>query len=233
MDGAEGGLTPGAFEALVRRLAGTIPPAYLDGVVAIDVSPRTVPHPSRAEIFTLGECVPVHGEGDELTSRVVLYHGSFRALAQLDPDFDWQAEAWETLTHELRHHLEWRAHADQLEDYDWAAEQNFARHAGEPFDPLFFRSGERAGEGIWQVDDDVFIDRPARRLPAQDAFVWRGRAWAVAVPAGTVPLFLAVDGLRVPPAGDLVLVFRRPPGLADLLRRPVAPRAARAVAFRP
>lgn len=233
MDGAEGGLTPGAFEALVRRLAGEIPPAYLDGVVAIDVSPRTVPHPSRAGIFTLGECVPVHGEGDELTSRVVLYHGSFRALAQLDADFDWRGEAWETLTHELRHHLEWRAHADQLEDYDWAAEQNFARHAGEPFDPLFFLSGEPVGEGTWQVDDDVFVDRPVRRLPAQATFAWRGREWAVAVPAGILPLFLAVDGLRVPPPGDLTLVFRRPPGLTDLLRRPVAPRAGRAVAFRP
>jgi hypothetical protein len=232
LDGPEGGLNRNAFEILVRRLADEIPPDYLDGVAAIDVSPRTVPHPARPEVFTLGECIPLHGEGDEITSRVVLYHGSFRALAQQVPDFDWRAEAWETLTHELRHHLEWRAHADQLEAYDWAAEQNFARHAGEPFDPLFFLSGERMGDALWQVDDDVFLDRPTRAVPATATFTWRGRGWRVAVPAGTLPLFLAVDGLPVPPTGDLILVFRRPPGLLEVFRRPAPPRGAMAVARR-
>ena len=156
MDGpAHGGeLKLPAFEALVRGLAEDIPEPYLDGILAIDVSPRTVPHASRADVFTLGECVPVEGDGEDQSSRVVLYYGSFRALAIENEDFDWRREAWETLTHELRHHLEWRAHEADLEDYDWATEQNFARQAGEPFDPLFHRAGEPMGEATYRVEED-------------------------------------------------------------------------------
>ena len=76
-------------------------------------------------------------------------------------DFDWRQEAWETLTHELRHHLEWRARAPDLEEFDWAAEQNFARQDGEPFDPLFYRSGEKVAEGVYRLDDDFFLEHEA------------------------------------------------------------------------
>ncbi|MGH7672583.1 MAG: metallopeptidase family protein, partial [Gemmatimonadales bacterium] len=121
------------FRSLVERLERDIPPEFKGGVVEVQVSPKTLPHPVRAEIYTLGECVPLEwsGSGADLQSRVVLYHGSFQALSRLG-DFDWRAEAWETLTHELRHHLEWRANVAALEAYDWAAEQNFARHEGAP-----------------------------------------------------------------------------------------------------
>lgn len=221
-----------AFRDLIRGMSDEIPSEYLDGVLAIDVSPRTVPHPSRADVFTLGECIPVEGDAEDLTSRVVLYHGSFRALAGISDGFDWRREAWETLTHELRHHIEWRARAGQLEDYDWAAEQNFARAAGDPFDPLFHRSGTPAGDDTFAVDDDVFMDRVVRAVPAVLTFVWRGQAWEVDPPAGSLPLWLTVDGLPVPPAGDLVLVLRRRPRLRDLFRRPPAPRQVAAVARR-
>jgi len=122
------------FRSLVRRLSAEVPAEFLDGVSEITVSPRAVPHPTRAGIFTLGHCIPFHagetGAIDEIQSRVVLYHGSFRALAELDPGFDWRSEAWETLTHELRHHLEWRAREGALEAFDEAAEENFARTDG-------------------------------------------------------------------------------------------------------
>ena len=36
---------------------------------------------------------------------------------------------------------------------------------GEPFDPLFHLSGEAVAEGVYQVDDDFFLDRVVRRLP--------------------------------------------------------------------
>jgi hypothetical protein len=39
------------------------------------------------------------------------------------------------------------------------------------------------------------------------------------VPLGVaLPAFLTLDGVADPPAGDLVLVLRRKPGLRDLLR---------------
>jgi len=214
------------FERLVRRLAREIPDEYLDGIAAIDVSPKAVPHPVRADVYTMGECIPLHGDGDEVLSRVVLYYGSFRAIAGLHGDFRWREEAWETLTHELRHHLEWRANADALEAFDWAAEQNFARQEGQPFDPLFFLSGEGVDADVYRIDDDVFLDRVVRALPGELEITWHGRRYRVVVPDRDLPLFLTLEGMRDPPPGDVVLVLRRPGRLRDLLHRPTPPSQA-------
>ena len=181
-----------------------------------------MPHPGRSGIFTLGECVPFpaaeDGGADTVQSRIVLYHGSFAALAHLTPGFDWRDEAWETLTHELRHHLEWRAKRPDLEDLDWAVEQNFARHDGEEFDPGFFLQGEVVADGAYRVEDDVFLDRIVGAAPEAVVFAWRGREYRTPVPPGTtLPAFLTVAGAAEPPPGDLVLVLRRKPGLLTLL----------------
>lgn len=218
------------FERMIRRMEQEVPAEFLAGVADIGVSPRTVPHPTREEIFTLGECIPlpaVDGAAEDVCSRVVLYYGSFQALASLAPGFDWRAEAWETLTHELRHHLEWRARAPDLEAYDRAAEHNFARQDGEPFDPLFFLDGEPAGSDRYRVDDDVFHDAMVDDPPAEWRLLWRGRLYRVAVPpAATLPAFLTIEGLAEPPEGELVLVLRRPPKLRDLLGPPALFEAA-------
>jgi predicted Zn-dependent protease with MMP-like domain len=212
----------GSFEAMVRQMADEIPEEFLAGITEIVVSARTVPHPVRPEVFTLGECIPlaIEGEGAEaVQSRVVLYHGSFRALAAVDPRFDWREEAWETLTHELRHHVEWRARRDDLEAADAASEANFARQDGAPFDPLFFQDGEHHGGGLYRVDHDWFIDHRVHRLPAEVVFPWQGRRYRVAVPAMTsLPAYLAIDGVASPPAGALIVVVRRRPRLTDLFR---------------
>lgn len=211
------------FESLVRRLAGEVPPDFLAGVAEIVVSPRTVPHPERADIYTLGECVPLpaapDGSPEGVQSRVVLYHGSFQALAAITEGFDWREEAWETLTHELRHHLEWRARAPDLEAFDWAVEQNFARQDGESFDPAFHLEGEPTGPGAYRVDDDVFLDRIVSRPPERVEVEWGGRSYTVPLPPGaSLPAFLVLDGVAEPPPGDLVLVLRRRPGLLSLLK---------------
>jgi hypothetical protein len=181
-----------------------------------------VPHPTRAEIYTLGECIPLptgDGRADGVQSRVVLYHGSFVALAGSDSDFDWREEAWETLTHELRHHVEWRAHAPTLDAYDRAVEQNFARHAGQPFDPTFYLDGDSPVPGVFEVDGDYFLDRIIRAVPAVAGVEWHGRRYRGAVPAGTaLPAFLTVEGVAEPPPGELVLVLRRKPRFLDLFR---------------
>ena len=210
------------FETMVRRFADEVPADFLEGVAEIAVSPHTVPHPDRAEIYTLGECIPLPSSdpaSEGIQSRIVLYHGSFAALARLQPGFDWPAEAWETLTHELRHHLEWRARAPALEAFDRAVEQNFARQDGEPFDPLFYLDGEPAGEGAYRVEDDVFLERLVAEPPPIVRLQWRGRLYDVAVPPETdLPAFLTLDGVAEAPEGELVLVLRRKPGLRDLLR---------------
>jgi hypothetical protein len=211
------------FEAMVVRMAGEVPREFLDGVGEIVVSPRTVPHPERPGIFTLGECIPLPagaGSGPEgIQSRVVLYHGSFAALARVAPGFDWREEAFETLTHELRHHLEWRARAPDLEELDWAVEQNFARQDGETFDPGFYLAGAPVGDDTWRVEDDVFLDRVVRSLPPSVAVRWAGREYEVTIPTdSTLPAFLVLEGIADPPAGELVLVLRSKPGVLSLLR---------------
>ena len=213
------------FRALIERLEREIPPEFRGGVVDVEVSPKTVPHPVHADIYTLGECIPVEwsGSGADLQSRVVLYHGSFQALARLhDPgEFDWRGEAWETLTHELRHHLEWRANHGALEEYDWATEQNFARHEGEPFDSVFYRSGEQLAEGVWKVDDDVFLEFTHHAQRTTHRFSWHGRQYGVTIPEGPsrAVRFLVLEGLDEPPPGDAVLVVRSRNGLFDVFRR--------------
>src|SRR5437867_8781802 len=181
------------FQQLVERLLKQVPPTYLDGVVAVEVSPKAVPHPVRGDVYTLGECIPLEwsGNGADLQARVVLYHGSFAALARRG-DYEWREEAWETLAHELRHHLEWRANSGALEAYDWAAEQNFARQEGQPFDPVFYRSGEKIADGVYKVEDDVFIENwtaergnpkglPGGRREGLET-VWHGKRYRASLP---------------------------------------------------
>jgi zinicin-like metallopeptidase len=211
------------FEAMVVRMAGEVPREFLDGVAEIVVSPRTVPHPERPGIFTLGECIPLPSGAtagvEGIQSRVVLYHGSFAALARVTPGFDWRDEAFETLTHELRHHLEWRAQSPELEDLDWAVEQNYARQDGEAFDPAFFLSGAPVGDDAWRVEDDVFLDRIVREVPSTLPVHWAGLDYQVTVPVdATLPAFLVLEGLADEPSGEVLLVLRRKPGVLSLFR---------------
>jgi hypothetical protein len=212
------------FEAMVRRMSGDVPAEFLDGVAEIVVSPRVRPHPDRSDIYTLGECIPLpaaDGDLQEIQSRIVLYHGSFAALAREAEGFDWHDEAWETLTHELRHHLEWRARSPDLEAFDDAVEQNFARHDGEPFDSAFYLDGLPLADGVYQIDDDVFIDRVVGRgaVPPAVRIDWQGRGYRVPLPADTtLPAFVTLESVAEPPPGDLVLVLRRKPSMLALLR---------------
>ena len=213
------------FEVMVRRMSAELPADFLEGVVEIAVLPTSVPHPTRAEIYTLGECIPLPapdgGRADAVQSRIVLYHGSFQALSRLDPDFDWRDEAWETLTHELRHHVEWRARAPALEAYDDAVEANFARHEGERFDPLFFLDGESPVADVYEVDGDYFLDRLVPAAPSTVELEWHGTRYAAQPPSGlTLPALLTIEGVDEPPPGELVLVLRRKPRVTDLFRPP-------------
>src|SRR5256885_4694552 len=121
------------FRSLVERLVREIPPEFKDGVVAVHVSPKVLPHPLHGDVYTLGECVPLEwsGSGADLHSRIVLYYGSFASLARLGA-VDSREEAWGTPTPELLPHLEWRAPPDPLEAYDWAPGEKFNSPEGHP-----------------------------------------------------------------------------------------------------
>ncbi len=230
----------------MRRMAAELPPRYTAGILEIAVTGKTLPHPAREGVYTLGECIPHDfgnpGEEDAgLRSSVVLHYGSFAALAREHEVFDWREEAYETLTHEVVAHLEWRARVPDLERLDDAAEANYARHDGEPFPPLFYRDGEQLADGVWKVEDDVFVERMLGRKAWQDAaggslaFPWHGATWSVPLPAALPDvLFVTAEHVEPAPPGDVVVVLRRKPGARDLLRRPTCGRhTARATSARP
>ena len=215
-------MTLADFRTLVGRLQQEIPAQFEAGLADLEISPKTVPDPVYDDVYTLGECVPLSwtGNGSDLQSRIVLYYGSFVALAREHPGFDWRTEAWDTLTHELRHHLEFRANVSLLEAYDWAAEQNFVRHEGRVFDPVFYRSGERVAEGIYKVDDDVFLETTRRGARAEWVdFRWHGRSYRAPVKGIVPPAFLTLHGLAHEPHGEAVLVLPKRASLRDLWRR--------------
>lgn len=152
------------FEERAREIYAAIPADFRAGVDGLEVSRRIAPHPDTPDVFTLGECrsefYPSEFGGPGMVrSLLILYYGSFVELSRRDPDWDWEEELFETITHELRHHLEHLASEDELERHDYAEDQNFARQEGHAFDPFFYRSGTPAGAGAFQVGADLFVER--------------------------------------------------------------------------
>ncbi len=222
------------FRAAAATLWRQIPEEFKGGVQGVEVERRALAHPRLPDIYTLGECLteswPSSYEGPEtLRSRVVLYYGSFLRLAQLDPDFDWEEEIWETLTHELRHHLESLAAEDALEDVDYAADENFKRQEGEPFDPYFFRSGEVVEPGVYAVEDDIFVEVPVagRELPPVLEFQLGRVRYRVAAPSGRADVWLIRLTAGVNARGEVHLVVTRRAGLVESVRSLFAQRPAR------
>jgi hypothetical protein len=220
------------FQRKARKAFASIPEHYREGIDGLTVSAEALPHPTLPDIYTLGHCLtesyPSDWTGPETTrSVVVLYHGSFRELAQLDPDFDWEEELWETLTHELRHHLESLASQDELGGVDYAMDEGFKRAEGLDFDPWYYQHGDRIAEGVFQVENHFFIEQPwtpeAFEGATELAFGWHGGEWRIPRPAtlGDVH-YVWVDGVDVGGGHlQLVLVRRRSwrQSLRGLLRR--------------
>jgi hypothetical protein len=179
------------FQRVAAEVFDGIPDRFREGVDGLEVTRRTVPHPTLADIYTLGECItesyPTEfGGAGEVRSVVALYYGSFLALSRLDDDWDWEEEIYETITHEVQHHLESLASDESLEVQDYVEDQNFARREGEPFEPFFFRAGHRVDRNVWEIDRDYFIEVPVRgpEIAARSVAVqWQGETYTVALDA--------------------------------------------------
>ena len=222
------------FERRAREIFDRIPEELRHGVEYVAVERKRVPHPTIPDVFTLGECAT--GELDlgldlpaSTRSGVHLYHGSFRALAKLDPDFDWEEELRETVLHEVRHHRESTAGEDALEDLDWAEDENFKRRDAKAFDPSFYRAGEPVADGAWEVDGDLFVEVEisAREFADTDEVELTVGGEEVVVPLpdrlGDVH-FLYLDG-HWSDDHDVAVVFVRKRGTWEQLRSLVSTRA--------
>lgn len=226
------GMTFAEFERRAHEVFDAIPPEYRSGVDGLAVERRAVPHPDLPEVYTLGECLtetyPTEwGGAGEVRSIVMLYYGSFLRLSRLEEEWDWEEEIWETVTHEVRHHLESLAQDDELEVRDYADDQNFARREGVEFEPFFFRSGEPVAPGVWEVSGDVFVEREVAPEQASRGAVpveWEGRTLSVPVPSplGDVHFVTLEDVFG--PKGDVVVVLVRRRGAWESLRAMLAGR---------
>lgn len=99
------------FRRLVEEMVAEIPPEFMEGLQGVHVLEETRLEEGYLDVFRMGEYLDPGPEqflsaGEGLGRHVALYYGSFVAIAAEDPEFDWEEEAWETLTHELRHHVE-------------------------------------------------------------------------------------------------------------------------------
>lgn len=219
-------MTFAEFEARAREVFAEVPPEYRAGVDGLEVERGIAFHPDLPEVYTLGECrtesYPTEfGGAGEVRSLVVLYYGSFLRLSREEPEWDWEEEIFETVTHELRHHLESLASEDALEVQDWVEDQNFLRREGREFDPCYYRDGESAGPGAWRVNGDLFLERPLTTEEEREGSVaveWEGRALRVPLPEplGEVH-FLTLEPLSTE-RGDFVVVLLRKRGVWESLR---------------
>ena len=227
-------MTFAEFEQRAWQEWERIPSEYRVGVDGLRIERGARPHDTLADVYTLGECVTESypsdfGSAETTRSVVVLYYGSFFRLSRQDAAFDWEIELWETLTHELQHHLESLAHDDALVDMDYAADENYRRYEGERFDPLFFRHGVPVSGGWLRVEDEFFLELDRTDAP-HVAFEWHGRRYRVPVsgePADVTFLTIS-DGISDAPGALHVVLVRRGGWLHALrgLLRPRAPTVA-------
>jgi predicted Zn-dependent protease with MMP-like domain len=213
------------FEKIAREVWQQIPERFRQGVDGLIIERDAHSHPDHDDFFTLGECVTEaypseYGGPDTIRSAVVLYYGSFRAIALENADFDWQHEIHETVLHELQHHLEHLAEEDALEDFDYAVEQNFRRVEGQPFDPLFYRAGELIAQDTYRVEDDVFVELQTRTNEGINYILdWEGATYRLAIPSSEADVLyvVLVDEMSGVP-GDLCVVRVRQRGALRTLR---------------
>ena len=199
-----------AFRRLAGRMWDEIPVEAREGVEGVTVVDEPLEHPDFPDVYTLGECVTEswpdgYGEGD-VRSELILYHGSFRALADLDSAFDWEEELWETILHELLHHREAAAGQSGLDDFDWAEEQNLLRWEGLAYDPGFYTVVPMGPDGVVRLDSEMFLETTVGPEEVEAGFEWRGRSYTVRVPRDVELAFVGVANLA---AGRLCLVVKR------------------------
>lgn len=212
------------FEELAWQEWERVPAEYKAGIDGLIVERDARAHPRFGEIYTLGECVTESfpspfGGPDTTRSSVLLYYGSFLRLSHLDLEFDWKEELWETLTHELKHHLEALASEDDLEELDYAVDENFKRLEGVDFDPLFYRSGEPVEAGVFRVEQDVFAEIEVAGSPPFIELGLGGQRFRFARPHELGDIcYVALEGaLEEPYLLTAVLVPRR--NLLEVARR--------------
>jgi predicted Zn-dependent protease with MMP-like domain len=208
------------FQEAAQAAFAEVPDEYREGIDGLVIERRAERHPTLPDIYTLGMCDTESYLSDFVSaettrSRILLYYGSFKALARMDRDFDWEAEIHETVQHEIRHHLETLAGEDALEDVDYAMDESFKRGQGLDYDPWFYQRGMPMGRGVYVVEDQVFLEQewaaPDFERQAHLTVRWGGVDHRLPPPPELGDIhFVLLHGIQEPPPWiELVLVRRR------------------------
>ena len=125
-------MTYEAFREAAAAMVDEIPEAFLKGLQGVHVLEEAREEEDYEDVFRLGEYLDPGTEdflGGQpgLGRHIALYYGSFVAVAEGNPTFDWESELWETITHELRHHVESLAGEDLLVQDDVERQKDFHR----------------------------------------------------------------------------------------------------------
>ena len=114
-----------------------IPDEFVEGLQGLHVLEEAKPEAAFRHVYRMGEYMDPGfdsflGGNPGLGRHVALYYGSFVAIAKGQPDFDWEGELWETLTHEVRHHVESLAGDDSLVQDDRRRTAEFKKRFAKP-----------------------------------------------------------------------------------------------------
>jgi len=101
------------FTERADQLMERVPPPVLDGLNGgVVVRRRAMRRRNDPPgVYILGEYITDPAMG----CYVALYYGSFVELLGDEPESAWEQELWDTIRHELRHHLEERAGMGDLD----------------------------------------------------------------------------------------------------------------------
>ena len=125
-------LTIDRVNDLLDDMADSFPAALFDGLNGgINLLEEAKPDPEfpEGEMYILGEYCH-----DLLGRYIVLYYGSFAALAEQEDwtEEDWEGELWETFAHEFTHHMEGLAGERGLEIKDESFLEEYRARREEP-----------------------------------------------------------------------------------------------------
>lgn len=134
------GMSYARFRRLLAEMVDEVPPEFMQGLQGVHAIQEAKAEEDFVDVWRLGEYLDPGSEqflgaGEGLGRHVALYYGSFVHVADGDPDFDWEEEMWETLTHELRHHVESLAGDDSLNLEDELVARDFERREADQGTP--------------------------------------------------------------------------------------------------
>ncbi len=110
------------FENRLQEMVEIIPESYFKNLQGVHCFIERKGDPERG-LVRMGEYLDPGFESFmdsriHIGRHINIYYGSFVAVAQYNPNFDWDEQLWETLTHELQHHLESQANDQTLIEWD-------------------------------------------------------------------------------------------------------------------